>query len=473
MLNALRRPALHFIHVAIVVMVCVLLGGSYAAAATTDARPLMRFPDIYQNTIVFVHGEDIWKVSADGGVATRLTINEGDERFPKFSPDGKLIAFTGEYDGNSDVYVMSVDGGDITRVTWHPGTDEVVGWHPTRNMILFNSRRVSFGRFARLFLINPDGTGLEMVPIHEAARGSFAPDGGKIAYNRVARATRTWKRYQGGNEQNIYIYDLSTKEDRMLTDFPGTDRYPMWGGDVVYFSSDRNRTLNLYALDPVSGAVTQLTKYTEYDVRRPSIGPAAPGTSGKMEYQVVYELGGELHVYDSYTGEAHKVPVEVRADDPEARPYVKDVSEEVRGIDVSPSGKRAVLVARGEVFTVPRENGPARNLTNSSGARDKDAAWSPDGKHIAYISDESGEYEIWLVDSRDANSKARLTTHENGYRHTLRWSPDSKKIAFADQTLRCYILDVGSKKITEVDRAEYENVDVSVDLKPIYDFAWS
>jgi tricorn protease len=443
------------------------------AAAAADARPLLRFPDIHHNTIVFVHGEDIWTVPADGGVATRLTLHDGEERFPKFSPDGKLIAFTGDYDGNTDVYVMGVYGGDIARVTFHPGSDAVVGWHPTQNKILFRSNRNSFSRFSRLFLISPDGTGLEEIPIHEAALGSFSPDGGQIAYNRVSRQFRTWKRYQGGNEQNIYIYDMASKEDRMLTDFEGTDRMPMWGGAVVYFSSDRNRTLNLYALDPAAGAVTQLTQHADYDVRRPSIGPAPPGVSSKMEYQIVYELGGALNVYDTYSGESRRVPVEVRADAPEARPYLKDVSDDVAAIDISPSGKRALVMARGEVFTVPREKGPTRNLTASSGARDKDAVWSPDGRHIAYISDESGEYEIWLADPVDGGSKVKLTTHDDGYRHTLRWSPDSKKIAFADQTLRCYILDVGSKKVTEVDRAQYEHVDVSVDLKPIYDFAWS
>jgi tricorn protease len=443
------------------------------AAETADARALMRFPDIHENTIVFVYGEDIWTVPAEGGVATRLTLQDGEERFPKFSPDGKWIAFTGDYDGNSDVYVMSVYGGDIRRVTFHPGYDEVVGWHPTRNKILFRSRRASFSRFDRLFLIDPDGTGVEMLPIHEAAQGSFSPDGRKIAYNRVSREFRTWKRYQGGNEQNIYIYDFDTKEDRLMTDFAGTDRTPMWGGGEIYFSSDRNRTLNLFALDPAGGAVSQLTKHTEYDVRRPSIGPAPPGASGEMEYQVVYEHGGELYVYDTYTREARRVPVEIKADAPEARPYLKDVSRDVTGIDISPSGKRALIVARGDVFTVPAEKGPTRNLTASSGARDKAAAWSPDGRLIAYLSDASGEYEIWIVDPMKSKTAVKLTAHKDGYRHTLRWSPDSKKIAFADQTLRCYILDVGSKKVTEVDRAEYEHVDVSVNLKPIYDFAWS
>jgi tricorn protease len=453
------------------VLVIVLAAAS--AVVRAEDRPLMRFPDIYGDTIVFVHGEDIWSVPATGGVATRLTINDGEERFPKFSPDGEWIAFTGEYDGNSDVYVMSVYGGDITRVTWHPGYDEVVGWHPTRNKILFRSSRVSYGRFYRLFLANPDGTGIEMLPIHEAAQGSYSPDGARIAYNRVSREFRTWKRYQGGNEQNVYVYDFDTKEDAMLTDFAGTDRIPMWGGATIYFSSDRDRTLNLYSLDPATREVKQLTHHKDYDVRRPSIGPAPPGASSKMEYRIVYELGGTLQVYDTYKGETREVPVEIKADDPEARPYLKNVSGNLQGVDISPSGKRALIVARGEVFTVPQKKGPTRNLTNDSGAREKDAAWSPDGRRIAYISDKDGEYNLYLADPMSRGAASKLTDFRDGYRHTVRWSPDSKRLAFADQTLTCYILDVDAKKVTKVDKAEYENVDVSVDLKPIYDFAWS
>jgi tricorn protease len=440
-----------------------------AAGHATDAQPLLRFPDIHGNTVVFVHAEDIWTAPAEGGVATRLTLHDGEERFPKFSPDGQWIAFTGDSDGNTDVYVMSVHGGDITRVTWHPAGDVVVGWHPTRNKILFRSGRSSFNRFSRLFLVDVDGTGEEEIPIHEAAQGSFSPDGSKIAYNRVSRAFRTWKRYQGGNEQNVHIYDFDTKKDAVLTDFAGTDRTPMWIGDKIYFSSDRDRTLNIYALDPNAGDVVQITKHAEYDVRRPSMGPGPGGQGGR----IVYEQGGALNVLDTSTGDTKEIPIAVHADAPEARPYMKDVSDNVSGADVSPSGKRAVIAARGEVFTVPVEHGPTRNLTQSSGARDKDAVWAPDGSKIAYISDASGEYQLYVVDPMGAGEPEKLTDFKDGYRHTLRWSPNSDKIAFADQTLRCYILDVDSKKVTEVDRAEYEHVDVSVDLKPIYDFQWS
>jgi tricorn protease len=448
----------------IAIALAVLAAGMFARPSAAETkRPLMRFPDVHGNTIVFVYGEDIWSVPTDGGVARRLTMNDGEERFPKFSPDGSMIAFTGEYDGNPDVYVMDVYGGNIRRVTYHPGYDEVVGWHPTKNKILFASGRKSFGRFTRLFLISPDGTGLEELPLHEAAQGSYSPDGMQIAYNRLSREFRTWKRYKGGMAQDIYVFDFDRNKDRKITDYDGTDRVPMWIGTKIYFSSDRDRVLNIYEYDTATEQIRQITKHTEYDVRRPSMGGD----------KIVYELGGTLWLLDTKTDSYAQVPVEIRSDAPEVRPYLKKVDEYITDFDCSPSGKRAAIVARGEIFTVPEKDGPTRNLTRDSGAREKDAAWSPDGKTIAYLSDKSGEYEIYLIDPMGETQAVKLTQHTSGYRHTLRWSPDGKYIAFADQTLRCYYLDVATKKITAVDKAEYENVDVSIDIKPIYDFAWS
>lgn len=428
-----------------------------------EKRPLMRFPDIHDNLVVFAYGEDIWSVPAMGGIATRLTINDGVEIFPKISPDGSMIAFTGEYDGNADVYVMNIYGGEIRRVTYHPGFDEVVGWYPLKNKIIFSSRRHSFNRFDKLYLISPDGTGLEELILHEGALGSFSPDGKKIAYNRLSREGSTWKRYRGGTAQDIYIFDLEKNIDRKIIDFKGTDRYPMWIGNKIYFSSDRDRVLNIYTYDLTSGNIEQITHHVEYDVRRPSFG----------DKKIIYELGGELWVLDTNISQTKKIPVQINADAPEVRPYLKDVEKFVTGFDCSPKGERAVIEARGEIFTVPHKDGSTRNLTGTSGARDRDPAWSPDGKTIAYISDKSGEYEIFLVNQAGEKEAIQLTHLKDGYRHTLRWSPDSKKIAFADQTLSCYYLNVSSKKITKVDKAKYEVPDVSLDLKQIYDFSWS
>ncbi len=459
LLNPHRTPKQRAVYLlASFVLLCQL-----GAGLASEKRPLMRFPDVHGNTIVFIYGEDIWSVSTEGGIATRLTIHDGEERFPKFSPDGKTIAFTGEYDGNGDIYVMDVYGGNITRVTYHPYYDRVVGWHPTKNKIIFSSFRKSFGRFNRLFLISPDGTGIEELMLHEADQGSYSPDGKKIAFNKIGREFRTWKRYKGGMAQEIYIFDFEQKKLSKVTDFEGTDRIPMWIGDKIFFSSDRDRVLNIHSYDTQTGQVEQMTRHKEYDVRRPSMGGN----------QIVYELGGTLWLLNVDTKETRQISVEIRGDAPEIRPSIKELNDYITGIDCSPSGKRALIVARGEVFTVPEEEGPTRNLTKDPGARDKDAAWSPDGKTIAYLSDKSGEFELYLIDPKGQEEAVRLTKHKDGYRHTLRWSPDSKKIAFADQTLACYYIDVDSKKITKVDKAEYENVDVSLDIKPIYDFAWS
>jgi len=432
-----------------------------AVALAADARPLMRYPDIQGDLVVFSYGADLWKVSAQGGVAIRLTVNDGTETNPSISPDGKLIAFNAEYDGNTDIYIMDTDGGNIRRVTYHPGNDILVGWHPTENKLIFNSGRDHY-RYSRLWTINPDGTDIEPIIMHEAAQGSFNADATQMVYNKVTRERRTWKRYKGGLAQEVYLYDFKSDTEKNLTNFKGTDRNPMWMGDVVVFASDRDRVLNLYSLNPKTGETEQLTHHTEYDARFASAG------SGK----VIYEHGGELWVLDVTAGTTDKIDVQIKADAPEVRPAWTDVSNDVKGFDISPSGKRALVVARGEVFSVPAKHGATRNLSDNCGAHDKDAVWSPDGRTVAFFSDRDGEYNLYTMNAR-GGSPAKLTNFKKGYRHTLRWSPDSKKLAYTDETLSLFIIDVATKKISKVDKAEYEHVDVSLDLKPIYDFTWS
>jgi len=426
-------------------------------------RHLMRFPDINNDFAVFVQGEDIWTVSSEGGIANRITINDGQERFPRISPDGSMIAFTGDYDGNGDIYVMNRYGGDIARVTWHPGYDQMIGWHPINNKIIFTSSRQGWPRFPRLYMINPDGTEMEELIMHDASQGSFSPDGKQIAYNRTSREFRTWKRYKGGTAQEIWLYDFASDQMKNLTNWEGTDRMPMWIKDKIYFTSDRNRTLNIYCIDPKTGETEQLTFHNDYDARRPSAGGN----------KIIYELGGKLMVLDVDTKQTKELTVEIKTDSPESRPYLKDVKDDVVNYNSSPAGERAVLIARGEIFTVPEKEGLTRNLSQTSGAREKDAVWSPDGKYIAYLSDISGEYEIYIIDQKGENEPVKLTTQKDGYRHSLKWSPDSKKIAFTDQTLTLFFVDIDTKKVTRVDQAYYENIDVSMDLKPIYDYSWS
>jgi len=441
-----------------------LLLALVALPLTASAQePLMQYPDIQGNTIVFASGGDLWKVSAEGGTACRLTFSDGRESYPEISPDGKLIAFTGEYDGNSDVYVMNINGGDITRLTYHPGTDEVVGWNASKNKIMFTSGRYSTSRYIKMFMISPDGTGLEEMIMYDAARGSFSPDGNRIAYNKDSQDNATWKRYTGGRAQEIFIYDLKRNEETNISNYEGSDRWPMWIGDKIYFSSDRDRVLNIWSYDTGSGKIEQVTKHTEYDVRHPDFGGN----------KIVYELGGDIWALDLASGTTAKIPVQVLNDMEERRPFMKDISHDITHADISPTGSRALIVARGEIFTLPEKEGPARNLTNSSGAHDKDAVWSPDGNWIAYFSDMSGEYELYITRPDGSEEPVKLTSHKDGYRHTIKWSPDSKKIAWTDQTLTLWFIDVATKAITKVDKEEYENVDVSLDVKSIFDYSWS
>jgi len=457
-------PAAFRRHLMLLLPAALLVAAVAAVAAPAGGpRPLMRFPDVHGDTVVFVYGEDVWSVPATGGVARRLTIHEGEERHPKLSPDGSLVAFTGEYDGNADVYVMTPDGGRITRLTFHPGNDEVVGWHPSKGKVVFRSARASFSRFERLFMVAPDGSGLEELPLHEAAYGSFSPDGARIAYTRVGVEDRTWKRYRGGLAPDIHVYDLASRVDRKVTDFTGYDGLPMWINDELFFASDRDGVVNLYAMSPAGGAVRQVTRHAEHDVRRPSEGGSA----------IVYELGGTLHFLDTVSGKTRPIEVEIRADAPDTRPYFDSVTDMIQGLDCSPAGTHALVVARGEVFSVPKEEGITRNLTGTPGALDKDAAWSPDGARVAYLSDDSGEYEVYVTDAGGGGPAIKLTESKDGYRHTLRWSPDSGKLAFADSLLRVLVVDVATRSLTVVDKAVFEPMDIGPNAKPISDFAWS
>ncbi len=432
-------------------------------ASVQAKTPLLRFPDVSKTSVVFVAGGDIWKAPLSGGEAVRLTMHDGDESMPKFSPDGQWIAFTGEYDGNPDVYIMDTNGGRIKRLTYHPGYDLVVGWNAQKNKIIFRSTRDSYSRFSRLYMINPDGSGLERLILHEAAQGSFSPDGSQIAYNRVSRENRSWKRYQGGTAQEVYIYRFKTGVDTNITHFRGTDRIPMWMGDYIYFSSDRDRVLNIYAYNTINGTISQITRHTRYDVRFPSMGAG----------NIVYQLGGDIWLLDPLNKETHKIPITIGSDLPELRPYYKKVKDDVTAVSISPTGKRLLVEARGEIFSVPQKEGLVRNLTQTSGAREKDAVWSPDGTRIAYFSDASGEYQIY-VRTAAGNGKAVQVSHvKPGYLHTLRWSPDSKKLAFTDENLQLNILDLNSQKVTVADKAAYQNIDITLDKKAIYDFNWS
>ncbi|MBN2135349.1 MAG: PD40 domain-containing protein [Acidobacteria bacterium] len=444
-------------------LILIALVISFICTGAISADSILRYPDIYNDTIVFSCGEDLWSVPVTGGIATRLTTNDGMERYPKFSPDGKLIAFTGEYDGNPDVYVMNRYGGEITRLTYHPGNDIVIGWHPIKNKIIFSSYRTSWDRNLKLFMVAPDGTGIEELPLYEASQGTFSPDGQKLAYNRLTREFRTWKRYKGGLAQDVYIYDFKTKYDEKVTKYEGTDRFPMWIGNKIYFSSDRTNTLNIWAYDTDAKALKQITKHTEYDVRWPSDGTD----------KIVYENGGSIWMLDLSTGKYNQVPIEVKTDHESIRPYFKSLKDNIMEYKLSPTAKRALIVARGEIFTVPLEEGRTYNIAGDVGTREKDAVWSPDSKTIAFFSDRGGEYNLYIEDTEGKTPVKKITSFSKGYRFALTFSPDSKKLSFTDQTLTLYYVDIASGKITTVEKAKYEHIDVSQDVKDLYDHTWS
>jgi tricorn protease len=432
-------------------------------AGMAEETRLLRFPDIHGDNVVFVYGGDLWTVSSAGGLARRLTSFDGYEAFPKFSPDGKLIAFTAAYDGNGDVYVMPAEGGEPRRLTYCPSTgqpsggvtldDWVVDWYPDGKDILFRSAREAFPAI-KLFRISVDGGFPEALKVPESGLASLSPDGSKLAYNRNLREFRTWKRYYGGTAQDIWIYDLKTNGIEQITDWKGTDNMPMWHKDKIYFTSDREHTLNIYCYDTKTKDIRKITNHTEYDVKWPSLGPNA----------IVYENGGYLYVLDLTTEKSKKIMVEVPAERILTRPTWEQVDDLILDYSLSPSAKRALFSARGEIFTVPEEKGEVRNLTQTPVIREVMATWSPDGKWIAYLSDRTGEYELYIRPQDGTGKEERITPDGECYRFAPVWSPDSKKLLYSDKKLRLFYVDIEKKEPVLVDRAE---------VSEIYDYAWS
>ena len=421
----------------------------------TDESRLLRFPAIHGNQIVFTYAGDLYTVPANGGIARKLTTHVGMELFPRFSPDGKYIAFTGQYDGNTEVYLMPAEGGVPKRltVTATLGRDDVsdrmgpnnivMGWKHNGKEIVFRSRMKSWNSFnGELFLVSIEGTLPKQIPVIRGGFCSFSPDDKKMAYNRVFREFRTWKRYRGGMADDVWIFDFNTKKIENITNNEAQDIIPMWHGNKIYFLSDRGdyQRMNLYVYDLTTKQTRQLTNFTDYDIKFPSLGDNA----------IVFEYGGYIYKFDLATEKAEKVPVFIADDMANGRTELKSVSKNITSYEISPDGKRALFGARGDVFTVPAKQGPTRNLTQTPGVHERNSKWSPDGKWIAYISDATGEDEIYIVPQNGSGKAIQVTTGGETYKYTLYWSPDSKKILWSDRRQRLRYVDVETKKITDV-----------------------
>jgi len=427
---------------------------------------LLRFPDVSGDKVVFTYAGDLWLVPANGGLARRLTAHPGVEMFAKFSPDGRSIAFTGQYDGDEQVYVMPSDGGIPRQLTFYPAQgplpqrwgydNQVYGWTPDGKAIVFRSLRDSWTLAeSRLYSVAVAGGLPVRLPMPRSGAGAFSPDGRKIVYNPLFRDFRAWKRYEGGWAQDLYIFDLASNKAEQITNWPRTERDPMWIGSRVYFTADKDGTLNLYSLDPATKRTRQLTFNKQYDVRWPSADRAG---------SIVYELNGELHIYDSRSDKDRKLSIEAPDDGLNRRPSRVSAEKLIEDFELSPKGERALFVARGDVFTVPIEKGPTRNLTNSSSAHDKWARWSPDGRKIAFISDRAGEEEIYLIDQDGAGKPEQLTSGGQAMRYAPEWAADGKRLAFADKDGKLYVLTLEGKKVEQV-AAERRG--------QIRDYAWS
>ena len=420
------------------------LAAAAPLAAQVDAR-MLRQPDISATQIAFVYAGDIWVAPKTGGVAQRLSSPRGEESFPRFSPDGSRIAFTANYDGNEDVYVVPATGGTPARVTHHPMIDRILDWYPRGDRLLYASSMESGRqRYNQFFATSASGGVPDKLPIPYGEFGAISDDGRWLAYTPKARDFRNWKRYRGGWAPDVWLFDLQTMESRNITDDPANDGQPMWHGQTVYFLSDRGpeQRYNIWAYEVGSDRLRQVTDFDSVDIHFPAIGP----------HELVFEAGGRLYVMGLDDEEYREVEIDVVTDRAALKPRLETVGRNIASGAISPSGVRAAFEARGELFTVPAEHGPVRQITRMPGAADRYPAWSPDGLMLAYFSDRSGEYEL-TVQAADGTGEAEtLTAMGPGFRYTPQWSPDSRRIAFIDQAQHIQVFDRETGTLSQVDQ---------------------
>ncbi len=424
-------------------LLALLFAGGAVAAEAEEAR-LLRFPATNGRDVVFTYAGDLYRVPITGGEATRLTSHVGTEMFARFSPDGEQIAFTAQYDGNTEVYLMPKTGGEPERLTYtatnsrddlgdRMGPNNIVmTWTRDGKNILYRNR-ISDGFSGKLWSVSMEGDMPEQLPLPEGGFCSYSPDGKKLAYNRVMREFRTWKYYKGGMADDVWVYDPASQTVENVTNNVSQDIFPMWIGEEIFFISDRDRTMNLFVYNTSTKKTEKVTNYSDYDIKFPS-------TNGEV---IVYEQGGYIFKFDPRTRKAEKITVTLNGENRYARVEMKNVADKMTAASLSPDGKRVAVTARGEVFNVPVEKGVTRNITRTSGANERGAKWSPDGKWIAYISDRTGETEVWL--QGEDGEPQQLTKGSDTYIRQVIWSPDSKTLLYTDRKNRLVAVDVASK----------------------------
>jgi len=438
-----------------------------ALAQSADEARLLRFPATNGREIAFSYAGDLWTVPVTGGEARRLTSHVGYEMFARYSPDGKTIAFTGEYDGNREVYSIPAEGGEPLRLTYtatnarddlgdRMGPNNIViTWSPDGKRILYRNR-IGEGFPGKLWTVSPEGGMPEEIPLPEGGFSSWSPDGKKLAYNRVMREFRTWKYYRGGMADDVWIWDPKAKTVENVTNNMAQDIFPMWIGEEIFFASDRDMIMNLFCYNTKTRETTKVTNFDKYDVKFPS-------TDGKT---IVFENGGYIYRFDPATRESVQVPVTLASDAVYARTERRKVGDDASAFALSPDGNRAVVSARGEIFDVPVGKGVTRNLSRSAGSNDRGADWSPDGKWIAWIGDITGETEVYLFDVAKGGAPVQLTQNADTYIRSLQWSPDSKHILYTDRKNRLVEVEVPSgarRVVLTCPEAEFRGVEYSPD----------
>jgi tricorn protease len=445
----------------IILGILISLFASIAIFAQGEAPMLFRQPTMNKTDIVFVFAGDLWKVSRNGGAAERLTSSIGNETNPIYSPDGNWIAFTGEYDGNVDAYVIPAEGGEPRRITYHPGVDSVISWTPDGKSIVFLSNRGTGMPAPRMYTMPVLGGSLPTeLPFPMAGGGaSFSPDGSRLAYMPLAPAFQQWKKYRGGRTTKIWIGNLTDSSVEEIPRQNSNDHTPIWIGERIYFLSDRNgRNVTLYSYDTKTKRVAEAVPNTGLDLKTISAGPDG----------IVYEQFGSINIYNPASGKANRVNITLNGDLPQVRPRYDRVAQRVQNVAISATGARAVFEARGEIISVPAEKGNARNLTNTPGIAERDPAWSPDGKWIAYFSDESGEYALHLRDQTGRGEVKKISLgNPSSYFYSPKFAPDSKKILFTDKRLNIWYLDIDKGAPVKVDTNTFENP------FPVLDPNWS